>query len=707
MDDQLMRILDRLDHPGRPWASGERGGVLPLVAVEGVGPVAFPLLESQGQALRARATPAPFGRGTQTVVDLTVRRAGQYPPEQVQLDGLDDVLESIVDEARSELGLPPGTRASLYKLLIYGPGDFFLPHRDTEKQPGMVATLVLTLPGRWTGGELHVAHQDERAGLLWCPDRPDRLAWAAFYCDCEHELRPVSSGHRLALVYSLCLPPDEASGGWPLPDDEPEVTALQGLLEAWDCEDDLRAIILDHRYSREGLSWAGLKGRDRARANVLRRAAERADCRVALATWELWLHQPAWEGGRRRRYEDPEIHIEPDVLNGHELLEHWAWQPGEALALDRLPIEASERLPAVDPDGLEPDSFDYEATTGNEGATVERTWRRAVLTVWPRSREADIVLRGGLVAAGRYLGSTEADVDTAAALVECILSGPATDQTVEAVSRALAEATLEQSRTWARLHLAEGPLPTAALTDLAIDLGDDTALWREVGRERLADPSLGLLLVIFRTRGLRSGLHALVEGILDALAEPPLRPVAASWEAEVPLAPLDTLVFLEEDLTEPIIGRLWTVLLGSPARLPLRSVLVPLLRATRHARLRSAVVAQLQAAVAEQPRPPQDAQRAGGLGCECELCVEVEAFLADPLATTHRIPTRKDNRRHLRRELGAIGAEVRTATERRGSPFTLVLTKTQRAFDAAHGQWTRDREVLEAILDESPRTTRT
>lgn len=705
MDDLLMRILDRLDHPGRPWAAGERGGVLPLVEVDGVGPVAFPLLESQGQALRARATPAPFGRGTQTVVDLTVRRAGQYAPEQVQHGGLDDVLDSIVDEARRELGLPPETRATLYKLLIYGPGDFFLPHRDTEKEPGMVATLVLTLPGRWTGGELLVAHQDEGAALLSCPARANRLAWAAFYCDCEHELRPVTSGHRLALVYSLCLPPDEASRRWSLPEDEAEVAALAELLEAWDCEDDLRAIILDHRYSREGLGWAGLKGRDRARANTLRRAAKRADCRVGLATWELWLHQPAWEGARHRRYEDPEIHIEHDVLDGHEQLGHWAWQPGETLALGAVPLEPSERIPAVDPDALEPDSFDYEATTGNTGATVERTWRRAVLTVWPRSREADIVLRGGLFAAGRYLESMEADIDTAAALVECILSGPATDRTVEAVSRALAEATLDQRRTWARLHLAEGPLPTAALTDLVLDQGHDTALWRRVGRQRLADPSLGLLLITIRTRGPRPGLCALVEGMLDALEEPPRRPVPAGWDAEVPLCPFDTLLFFKKDLPEAIFERLWTVLLGSPARFPLRSVLVPLLRTTGNPRLRSAVVSQLQAAVAEEPRPPADARRAGGLGCGCELCVEVEAFLADPVATTHRIPTRKDRRRHLRRQLEAIGAEVRTATERRGRPFTLVLTKTQRAFDAAHAQWTRDREVLETILDESPSST--
>jgi hypothetical protein len=53
----------------------------------------------------------------------------------------------------------PGTvKAIPYKLLLYEAGDFFLPHRDTEKEPGMFATLVLQLPSTYTGGALVVRH---------------------------------------------------------------------------------------------------------------------------------------------------------------------------------------------------------------------------------------------------------------------------------------------------------------------------------------------------------------------------------------------------------------------------------------------------------------------------------------------------------------------------------------------------------------------
>jgi hypothetical protein len=33
-------------------------------------------------------------------------------------------------------------KSQLYKLLVYGPGGHFKPHRDTEKEAGMFGTLV-------------------------------------------------------------------------------------------------------------------------------------------------------------------------------------------------------------------------------------------------------------------------------------------------------------------------------------------------------------------------------------------------------------------------------------------------------------------------------------------------------------------------------------------------------------------------------------
>ena len=72
------------------------------------------------------------------------------------------VIESTLRETERKLGLPnKSLAAQLYKLLVYVKGSFFLPHRDCEKLDRMVATLVICLPSKHSGGELIVHHQDQ------------------------------------------------------------------------------------------------------------------------------------------------------------------------------------------------------------------------------------------------------------------------------------------------------------------------------------------------------------------------------------------------------------------------------------------------------------------------------------------------------------------------------------------------------------------
>jgi hypothetical protein len=53
----------------------------------------------------------------------------------------------------------------LYKLLLYEEGAHFKPHRDSEKAPGMFATLAICLPSQFEGGDLVLEFGDER--LVW------------------------------------------------------------------------------------------------------------------------------------------------------------------------------------------------------------------------------------------------------------------------------------------------------------------------------------------------------------------------------------------------------------------------------------------------------------------------------------------------------------------------------------------------------------
>jgi len=78
-------------------------------------------------------------------------------------------------------------------ILSYDKGSFFVSHRDTEKVPGMFATLVLTLPSQLEGGELVVRHKDRQVRLELKCDEPSEIAFAAFYADCIHEVLPVTA----------------------------------------------------------------------------------------------------------------------------------------------------------------------------------------------------------------------------------------------------------------------------------------------------------------------------------------------------------------------------------------------------------------------------------------------------------------------------------------------------------------------------------
>src|SRR6202011_2135715 len=96
-------------------------------------------------------------------------------------------LEAILARVTEGLGLNEPIAAELYKLLIYDQGSHFVSHRDTEKAPGMFATLIITLPSSHAGGELLVRHKGREVRLdVRCED-PSEAAFAAFYADCVHE----------------------------------------------------------------------------------------------------------------------------------------------------------------------------------------------------------------------------------------------------------------------------------------------------------------------------------------------------------------------------------------------------------------------------------------------------------------------------------------------------------------------------------------
>ena len=110
----LEALLRSIDRPGNYCTQGRLFVPMPLVEVEGAGPLSFPITAQQARALTAAAAPAPYGRGGQTLVDPSVRACRQIDAARLRVTGgaWRDTLEQIVVRAATGLGCPPArTRA--------------------------------------------------------------------------------------------------------------------------------------------------------------------------------------------------------------------------------------------------------------------------------------------------------------------------------------------------------------------------------------------------------------------------------------------------------------------------------------------------------------------------------------------------------------------------------------------------------------------
>ena len=216
---RLLAVLEKIDRPGTFCVWGTLGAVLPGLEVEGMGSIGLPLTATQARALRRRCEQAPYGKGTETLMSTRVRRVWRLAPSRFALTNpaWPAFLGAAVARVQGELGLErQRLTAHLHDLLLYEEGCFFKPHRDGEKRDRMVASLVINLPAAHDGGELVVRHEgQEQIVDSSGPESRHQIQFAAFYADCEHEVKPLRSGHRLSLVYDLALAKSRAPLGAP------------------------------------------------------------------------------------------------------------------------------------------------------------------------------------------------------------------------------------------------------------------------------------------------------------------------------------------------------------------------------------------------------------------------------------------------------------------------------------------------------------
>ncbi|WP_462330874.1 2OG-Fe(II) oxygenase [Thiohalocapsa halophila] len=764
LQQDVTDILTRVHRPGDFYAAGTMDLHLPRLRVDGVGTVALPLLPMQAQQLIAVAEQAPYGRGTDTLVDTEVRRTWQIDASRIDLGGRHwgEDLARTVRAAAAGLGVRGEVQAELYKLLLYDAGGFFLSHRDTEKAPGMFATLVVTLPCEYTGGELVIRHKAHEARLDLHTDDPSQAAYAAFYADCRHEVRPVESGHRLALIYNLVRPEGE-----PLPqppDHDHERAQLSALLRRWQEVETPAALPhkliypLEHSYTEAELGFATLKGADAAAAGVVLGAAADAACDAQLAM--VTIGESGWAEHFGGGYWDDEGEFEiGEVIDSWQQLHTWRLPDGSALDMAPLPFDTEEVCPPdafADKDALEPD---FEEATGNEGATFERIYQRAALVLWPRQARARVLADGGPGVSVPYLTNlvSRLPVDqpqqTAAGrgatlrqealdLAGCIRdTWPASEHErqqlgkqghtsrlldalrqlgqVEAAALFIAEVCAAGGYTdednAAVVHLcAELPAARAASLLHLVIAGnaerDPAACARLLARctEQLPEAV---------TAHLQPAASALLHGLPDAAGAPAptpggFGPAPPQPTADLVLGALLGLSRIDTDLADRALRHC----LERPALYGPDTILVPAALAVAATQdsadtaslppalveLRDAVLRHLDKRLGEPLHPPPDWQRAAEVRCTCTDCTALNRFLASPTEATWKLKAAEPKRRHVEQRIQTHRCDLDTHTDKTGRPYTLVCTKNQASYQRRVQQRQKDIENRARLTGERP-----
>ena len=396
---QLLTILRTIQGNGSFVTAGQKKFTPPGLHIEGLGEVGFPLNKVQAKEIIKLAKRAPFGKGSKTVTDTSVRSAWEIDAGAVSFHNKewDAFLNKILKKVKEGLGIEEqSVTASLYKLLVYEKGDFFLPHKDSEKEPGMFGTLVVALPSEHTGGELLVRFDGQEETVDFSEAAGDyKIPFTAFFADCDHEIKPITSGYRISLVYNLL----QAKGGKKIGAHtySAQVGQLVPLLQslAGSFENKPRAILLGHQYTPANFSLSQLKHHDRPRAEALMQAAEQAGYFASLGLVTHYLMGDLEGGdydygyGYRRRYREPEPAGMGYVHEVHTKIEHWS---GEGTpTLGTIDMDEDDLLTDLEIGEGDPIEQEEEGYTGNAGMTMEYWYHYGAVVIWPRDKHAQLL----------------------------------------------------------------------------------------------------------------------------------------------------------------------------------------------------------------------------------------------------------------------------------------------------------------------------
>ncbi|ETI24626.1 hypothetical protein G647_03995 [Cladophialophora carrionii CBS 160.54] len=426
LKDQISDVLSNAHGPSAFACGGAlENAQNPGLYLEDHGMIGLPLSQHDAQTIISKSQQSPFGKGSQTIVDTSIRKSWQLDPAQFTIRNpqWQQAIDNVARKIHRELALdiePDNFSAELYKLLLYEPGAFFKPHKDSEKAPGMFGTLAICLPSAHEGGELILTFNGETKSIETAPNSGFAMSYAAWYADVLHEVKPVTAGYRLVLTYNL-IRHGAPQGGQVTPAKSFEekynlIAALTKYNEYLQQFDDLPNFLvyrLQHQYTQASLRADLLKGADLGQLQCLKQVADELGFELYLANMEKEITKT--DDGyddRRYGYYDDEEEDEQDDEEEEEREEGEEEEEEISrsitltyiadLAGSRMdhPVNFAERglevdeeniVDSTDEDEEEPDDEEHSGYTGNEGCTATFRYRNTVMVIVPPARKVEFL----------------------------------------------------------------------------------------------------------------------------------------------------------------------------------------------------------------------------------------------------------------------------------------------------------------------------
>jgi hypothetical protein len=727
MTDNNTRILDCLKNikgSGSFVSSSTAAFIFPGLEVDDLGELSYPINESQAKALISRAHKAPFGKGSQTILDNKVRSAWEIDAGMLKFKGNQwpAFLNRILHDIKTDLGIKGDTIAAhLYKMLIYEKGDFFLPHKDSEKEKGMFGTLVIGLPSTHSGGELLVRFDGKEKSISFdtCAANYE-IPYAAFYADCDHEIKPLTAGYRVCLVYNLIqLKSGKKIQLEPL---EQHAVKLSEILK--NDEDNIglipKIILLGHQYTPENFSKDHLKLHDRARAEVLLRAAAGAGYYANMCLVTSYVAGSPASGGYNYDEADENAEME-EVYDELLSIEHWL--DDGVPPLRNIQFEEKNLLTTFRLNDGEPIVKESTGYMGNYGPDLMHWYHYGAVMLWSKKMHERLVLEQDAANKLEWIAYynkrrdrlTESEMTVCEALLSGNLDSKAQDKTdynvlvnwligmndascFDKIGNRLLNAHFLKIDTvhWAKLA---DFYPTSYLEKL----------FQQIAQQ-------GNVLVI---------AHLLA--ILQALPQNPAsRNLAALQMGELP-GYFSLLASTQGNNNPLVTAHTLYAILNLESRLPQNKewvkTMVTLLTGCKERSYVNTILAQeiiasnsrtalaymlllacrddLQYRVNNKPQPPTDWSRlvpvpdAPKYAGQWKLLAE---FLQSPVLQVYDYRKNQLERDLLENAIRNVDIDLATETIKKGSPYTLRIVKTQAAYQRQLKQWNEDAALLKKVM---------